>query len=262
MTAIPSIFVGHGAPTLAIDASPTHHFLQRLGGDFPRPKAVVCASAHWETMTPSVSAAPHPDTLYDFYGFPPELYRIQYPASGTPEVAARVADLLHAAGIDCAIEPQRGLDHGAWVPLSLMYPDAGIQVIQLAVLHRGSTADHYALGQALAPLREEGVLILGSGNATHNLHEIGPYFETPDVTPPEWVRAFDAWLTDVVLGGKLDDLLAYRERAPLATRNHPTEEHFMPLLVALGAGGENAVARKLHDSFSYGILSMASYAFG
>jgi 4,5-DOPA dioxygenase extradiol len=159
------------------------------------------------------------------------------------------------------VDDRRGLDHGAWVPLSLAYPTAEVPVIQLAVLQQGGTAAHYALGRALAPLREEGVLILGSGNATHNLREIGPYFATPDAPPPEWVRAFDEWLSAAVLTGNVEELLAYRSRAPHAERNHPTAEHFFPLIVALGAGGVAPTARRIHAAYTFGLLSMAAYAF-
>lgn len=262
MELIPSVFVGHGAPTIAIDNSPAHTFLSGLGVLIPAPKAVLCISAHWETREPTVSLATEPQTIYDFYGFPDELYSMQYPAAGSPTLARRVSELLSSSGIPCHFSEDRGLDHGAWIPLSLAYPGADIPVVQLSLAHSYSPAEQYGVGRALSTLRSEGVLILGSGNATHNLREFGPYAETPNAEPPVWVKEFDSWLEDRVLGLKTEDLLNYRQRAPHAERNHPTEEHFMPLFVAMGAAGDEFTARQLHHSFSYGILSMASYAFG
>lgn len=262
MTTLPSIFIGHGAPTLAIESSPARNFLRQLGATLPTPKAICCVSAHWETPHPMVNATPQPGTIYDFSGFPATLYHMQYPAPGAPFYAGRVATLLNDAGLACQIDHRRGLDHGTWIPLYIMYPAANIPIFQLTVLAGGSTTDHLALGRLLEPLREEGVLIIGSGNATHNLREFGANALNPTAPAPEWVVAFDDWLRDTLQGGREEELLAYRERAPFAARNHPTEEHFLPLFVALGAGGEGAPVRQLHASFSYGILSMASYAFG
>jgi 4,5-DOPA dioxygenase extradiol len=255
------MFVGHGAPTLAIEPGPAHSFFMEIGRQIERPRAIVCVSAHWERHIPAVSATEQPQTIYDFYGFPDALYRMHYAAPGAPEIAERVGELLEAAAFPCQRDRTRGLDHGAWIPLTLMYPQADIPTLQLTVMHDATPARHYALGQALAPLRDEGVLILGSGNATHNLREFGAYAGQPDAMPPTWVTAFDAWLTDAVLRNKQQALFDYRQRAPHAVRNHPTEEHLLPLFVAMGAGGDEANATILHHSFSYGILSMSSFAF-
>ncbi len=259
MERLPAIFIGHGAPSIAIEQSPAHLFLRELGQQLPAPSAILCASAHWETASPEVSATPNPSTLYDFYGFPRELYGMRYPAPGSPRLAVQVARLLTSAGIHARLEPTRGLDHGAWIPLRLMYPEAEYPVLQISLPAGGSMGDVLTLGRILAPLRREGVLILGSGNATHNLRAIAHYADQPSAEPPAWVADFDDWLEAVLTGGHPADLLRYRALAPHAEENHPTEEHFMPLLVALGAGG--TAARRLHRSFSYGVLSMAAYAF-
>ncbi len=254
---LPSLFVSHGAPTLALDPVPCHAFLRGLGADLGTPEAVLCVSAHWETAQPRVGAAPEPETIHDFHGFPEALYRLRYPAPGAPGLARRVAALLTGAGFDCALDAGRGLDHGAWVPLMLMFPGAGVPVTQLSIQAGGDGDHHLALGRALAPLRGEGVVVMGSGGATHNLRELG----ARDDPPAAWARAFDDWLAEAVEDGRADDLAAYIERAPEAARNHPGPDHFMPLLVALGAAGPGARGRRLHSSFTHGTLSMAAFSF-
>ncbi|HLI11316.1 MAG TPA: class III extradiol ring-cleavage dioxygenase [Alphaproteobacteria bacterium] len=260
MTALPSVFVSHGAPTLAFDDVPARHFLQGLGAALGKPRAILCASAHWETAEPMVSTAPQPETIHDFVGFPAPLYRLRYPAPGDPDLAARAAALIESAGMRCAADPRRGLDHGAWVPLLLMYPTAEIPVVQLSVQVARSPAHHLALGRALAPLRREGVLVLGSGGATHNLGEFRGQAE--DAPPPEHVRRFDAWLAAAAEAGDEAALIDYRRAAPEALRIHPRAEHFLPFFVAFGAGGPGVKGRRLHASFTYGVLSMAAFAFG
>ncbi len=252
---LPSVFVSHGAPTLPLEEIPARAFLQGLGRALGRPEAVLCVSAHWETAAPTLSLAASPETIHDFFGFPEALYRLSYPAPGAPDLARRAAALLDAAGQEASLVEDRGLDHGAWVPLMLMYGSAGVPVTQLSVLTHGGPAAHLALGRALAPLRAEGVLILGSGGAVHNLRE----WRAGDATVPAWAQAFDEWLAEGIEANALDDLAAYRERHPEGARAHPSEEHFLPLFVAAGAGG---AGRVLHRSFANGGLSMASYAFG
>jgi 4,5-DOPA dioxygenase extradiol len=257
--ALPAIFLSHGSPDLPLRPSAVTDFLKQLGAHWEKPNAILVISAHWGTDRPIVSAAPDPRTIHDFSGFPTALYQMTYPAPGAPELASRVAALLTQAGIPTEIHPQRGLDHGAWVPLRLMYPDADIPVTQLSIQPYADPAHHLAIGQALAPLRQDGVLILASGSATHNLRELGRYANEP--TPPDWVQDFSDWLADAIAHGKTDDLLNYRQRAPHAVRNHPTDEHLLPLFAALGAGGQQAEGRSLHDSYTFGILSMAAFAF-
>ena len=254
MATFPTLFVSHGAPTLAIERVPCNEFLRRLGTELGSPEAILCISAHWETARPRIGASPAPPTIHDFRGFHESLYGLRYPAPGAPDLARRAAALLTAAGIDCDSDADRGLDHGAWIPLMLIHPEADTPVTQLSIQPGGDGAHHLALGRALAPLRAEGVLIMGSGNATHNLGERG----ARDDPPSAWAQAFDDWLTETVEGGRVDELVDYLAAAPKAARNHPTPDLYMPLLVALGAG---ARGRRLHASFTYATLSMAAFAF-
>ena len=253
---LPTLFLSHGAPSLELEDVPARTFLRALAGSLPRPRALVVASAHWTTAAPEVEASEHPETIHDFSGFPPELYRLRYPAPGDPALAARIRDDLTAAGFP-ARTTQRGLDHGVWVPLRLAYPAADIPVVAVSLQPQLGAAHHLALGRALEPLRHEGVLVIGSGSATHNLRELrwGGAGQTP-----AWVSAFDDWLEKASLQGDHAALVDWAA-APDALRNHPSAEHFLPLLVALGAAGPGAHGRSLHRSMTYGVLSMAAYAF-
>lgn len=258
---LPSIFLSHGAPTLALSRAPAADFLRNLPGLLPRrPRAILVASAHWERLSPHLSATPHNGTIHDFGGFPPELYAMRYDAPGDPGAAHKAASLLAAAGLEATLDETRGLDHGAWVPLKLAWPDADIPVLQLSIQTRLGPSHHLALGEALQPLRAEDVLIIGSGSWTHDLSSFRGQAE--DAPEPDWVLRFADWADAAILEGRTDDLLAYRARAPDAVRNHPTEEHFLPLFVALGAGGPAARAKRLHRSTTFGILHMDAYAFG
>jgi 4,5-DOPA dioxygenase extradiol len=252
----PAVFVSHGAPTLALEDGAAHQFLRGYGAALGRPRAIVVASAHWETAAAAVCAVAQPQTIHDFSGFPRALYQLAYPASGAPELAQRVVDLCTQTGIAAALDKSWGLDHGAWVPLMLMYPAADIPVLQIALQPQRGPDHHFELGRALAPLRDEGVLILGSGGATHNLRELG----APDSPPPAWAVEFSAWLNDTITAGQTDALLNYRRLAPHAARNHPTEEHLLPLFVAAGAASTGR-GRQVHTSTTYGSLMMDAYAF-
>ncbi len=254
---LPSVFVSHGAPTLALEPGDTGDFLRQLGTALPRPKAILCVSAHWTTGDPAVSTAAQPETIHDFGGFPEALYRIAYSAPGAPELAARVNTLLDAAGISNGSDPGRGLDHGAWVPLRLMYPAADIPTTQLSVQPHRDATWHYRLGAALAPLREEGVLILASGGAVHNLRELA----WGGGATPDWAQAFDDWLAGALAEGRMAELLDWKHAAPAARRAQPTDEHFLPLFVAWGAGGAKARGERLHRGFTFGSLSMAAFRF-
>jgi len=254
---LPSVFVSHGAPTLAIEKNDTVEFLRGLGADLGRPRAILCVSAHWATRVPTLSAAERPETIHDFGGFPAELYRVRYDAPGAPRLAARAAELLSAAGVASELSRERGLDHGAWVPLSLMYPERDVPVTQLSVQPGAGAGEHFRIGRALAPLRREGVLILSTGGATHNLRQIGRGAEAPD-----WAARFEEWLDEKIRGGAYEDLLDYRRLAPHAELAHPTDEHLLPLFVAAGAGGSGAPGLSLHRGWTHGSLSMAAYAFG
>jgi 4,5-DOPA dioxygenase extradiol len=260
MSALPTIFLSHGSPMLALQDSPARRFLQGLGQSLGRPQAIVVVSAHWETRGgPAVSLAQRPETIHDFGGFPRALFEMQYPAPGAPATAARASALLEAAGIPFGASGQRGLDHGAWVPLSLMYPQADIPVTQLSVVRDASPADHERLGLALAALRHEGVLVVGSGSLTHNLYEFRG--QALDAPVPDWVSGFESWMKLRLEASDRAALLDYRRVAPHAAKNHPTEEHLLPLFVALGAAGPDARARLLHASVEHGVLAMDAYAF-
>ena len=254
---LPTLFLSHGSPALSLDPGATGAFWERLGRELPRPEAVLCVSAHWMTEDPAISAPARNDTIHDFFGFPEPLYRMAYPAPGAPALAERVFDLLAAAGMDAAIDRERGLDHGAWVPLRLMYPAADIPVIQLSIQPNRNAAWHDRLGAALAPLRREGVLVLASGGAVHNLRAI----QRQGGMTPAWAQAFDEWLAASLAEGRREELLDWLARAPYAREAQPTPDHFLPLFVALGAAGPAARGERLHQGFTLGTLSMAAFRF-
>src|SRR5882672_36404 len=255
----PAIFVSHGSPTLPLEHSAATDFLRKLGTSLGRPKAILAVSAHWDTPEPAVSAAERPETIYDFYGFPPELYRLRSPAPGAPQLAEQVAVLLKKHGMRTRVDPERGLDHGAWTSLMLMYPKADIPVTQLSIQSNLGPDHHVRLGEALRPLRDEGVLVFASGGATHNLRELRHQRGNP--VPQPWAVEFNEWLADALKARRMDDLIAYRERAPQAVRNHPTDEHLIPVFVALGAGDPGATTQRLHSSIESGVISMDAYRF-
>lgn len=259
MTVLPSLFVSHGAPTLAIKPSPAHDFLKGLAGQLPRPDAILVATAHWETDNPAVSAAPQPPMIYDFFGFPKPLYEVVYAPPGDPARAQAIKSRLQAAGFVATIDDARGLDHGTWTPLCLAYAAADIPVLQLSVQRQRNMAHHIAVGRALAPLRAEGVLVIGSGGVTHNLSEWRKYRDQD--RNPAFVTDFADWLNETLAEGREEDLVRYRERAPEAVRNHPTDEHFLPLGVAYGAAGAQPKATRLHHGVEQSILAMDAYRF-
>jgi 4,5-DOPA dioxygenase extradiol len=256
---MPVLFVSHGAPTLPLEPGETGAAWRKLGEQLPKPSAILVISAHWETSIPTVSRAIQPETIHDFYGFPAELYKLQYPAPGAPELAQSVALALQQAGFTAQLDDTRGLDHGAWVPLSLMSPKADIPVTQLSLQPEKDPAWHIALGRALRPLREQGVLIVGSGSITHNLRAI---FKHPQGEPvPEWVSEFCDWMAEKIKSGDLEALSAYRTLAPHAAQNHPTDEHLLPLFVALGAADKIDSAVRLNHVMTYGMLAMDAWLF-
>lgn len=257
---LPSVFVSHGAPTLVLQDAPARHFLAALGQRLPRPRAILCVTAHWETGHPAAGGAAHPETIHDFGRFDDRLFQIRYGAPGDPMLAARAVEMVNKAGLDGAVSPAHGLDHGVWVPLMLMYPDADIPVVPFSVQPHLGPAHHLKIGQALAGLRDEDVLILGSGSYTHDLSRFrGRALES--ATPAD-VAAFANWFDAALMEGRTADLLNYRTLAPHAEENHPTEEHLLPLYVALGAGGPGAKVTHLHASATYGVLRMDAYGFG
>lgn len=252
-TTLPVLFQAHGAPMLLDDAG----WVQELGAwgrALPRPRAILVLSAHWEQRPLAIGATTPVPLIYDFYGFPAKFYQLQYPAPGAPELAARVRGLCAAAGIATVDEPRRGLDHGTYVPLICMYPEADIPVLQIS-LPSEDPKTLYALGRALAPLRTEGVLVIGSGFITHNLRALGMR------TLPAWAQEFDAWTADVVGRGDVDALLQYRTRAPGVRESLPTHEHFIPLIVAAGAGEGAAVSWPI-TGWWWGPMTRRSAQFG
>jgi Uncharacterized conserved protein len=255
-----TLFVSHGAPTLPLENVPAREFLATLGDRYLNAQAVLCISAHWNTPRPMVNAVKAPETIHDFYGFPAELYGLRYNARGSPDLAGRVADLLHKAGLSCELDDHRGLDHGAWVPLMLMYPNADVPVVQLSIQQHLDPTQHIALGAAISSLRDEGVLVVGSGSAVHPLGYASASLGEGAATD-DWAREFGSWLTDAVTRGDRVSLLDYRMRAPYAERAHPYPDHFMPLLVAFGAAGDGARGAVLHHSWDWGDLMMDVYEF-
>lgn len=246
---------------MAIEPSPARDFLAGLGATLARPDAILMVSAHFDEPVLSLTGSAQPPTIHDFGGFPDILYQQHYPAPGAPGLADDVAEMLRQAGHDVRIDPARGLDHGAWVPLMLLYPDAEIPVLQLSIDSRRSPEWHIALGLALAPLRDRNVLIIGSGSMTHNLRVFFTERPAIDARPPEWVSAFADWIDARLIAGDAVAVTDLMARAPDALRNHPTPDHILPLHVAMGAGGVPLHARRLHRSTTYGVLAMDAYAF-
>src|SRR5436190_9528352 len=265
MSGIPTYFISHGGgpwPWLTgrfrsyfdrLEAS-LHDTAREIG---PHPKAILVVSGHWEAPRFTVQSGAAPGMVYDYSGFPPETYQIRYPSPGAPDVAARVRDLLTQSGIDAALDPHRGYDHGTYAPLKAMYPNADVPVVELSLKHGYDVEEHLAAGLALAPLRDEGVVVMGSGLSWHNLRMIGPEAR-------ESSAAFDAWL-DQALAAPADERvtrLKAWEQAPMARVSHPTEDHFIPLMVALGAAERESAHRVYHEENFMGGVTASSYRFG
>lgn len=256
---MPVLFVSHGAPTFALEPGVAGPELTRLGRHLARPAAVLIVSAHWMSRAGvRVTAAEHPETIHDFRGFPSALYALRYPAPGAPLLAAQLVRQLRAQGWDADEDPVRGLDHGAWVPLMHLLPDADIPVIQVSLPDPCDTQRAWELGRALAPLRDQGVLIVGSGSLTHNLYEV----RHPGSDAELYVQEFTGWVRSHVAALDHAALKDYRRLAPAATRAHPTEEHFLPLLVAMGASCDGDPVGLVDGGVDYGVLSMDTYVFG
>jgi 4,5-DOPA dioxygenase extradiol len=260
MPKLPALFVSHGSPMLVLEDGRARRFLAAYAAELARPRAILVASAHWETVEPRLTASAAPPTIHDFGGFPDALHRMRYPAPGDPALAQRAAALLRDAGFAVALDPARGLDHGTWVPLSLLYPAADIPVVQLSLQTDRGAEHHYRMGAALRPLRDDGVLVIGSGSASHNLMALDRR-AGDTAPPPPWVAAFDRWVADAVAAGDTAALLDWETAAPNAHQNHPSAEHFLPLFVALGAGAGDGCGVRVHHSHTYGALTMDAYAF-
>jgi 4,5-DOPA dioxygenase extradiol len=229
-----------------------------LAQRLPRPKAILIASAHWETNLPMLTGAQKPETIHDFYNFPEPLYRLRYPAPGAPELARRAQALLKDAGLPAAIDGCRGLDHGAWSPLLYMYPEADVPVAQISVQPALGPRHHVAVGNALKSLSNEGVLLVGSGHLTHNLRD----WARGQGTPAPYAREFQAWVFDKLKEKDVESLIDYRSRSPHGARAHPTDEHFLPLFFALGAASDRAKPERVYDAIDSGVLAMDAYVFG
>ena len=258
MPRAPVFFISHGAPTFALEPGKLGARLESMGKGLSGVEAVLVVSPHWQTECVKVMADKAPATRHDFGGFPQPLYELQYPARGHPQFAVEATRLLAEAGFEASLDDGRGLDHGAWVPLLHLLPATDIPVFQVSMPHTLDATGALHLGRALAPLRQRGVLILGSGSMTHNLYE----FRLPATNEAAYVREFTAWVRQAVLADAADTLADYRRLAPHATRAHPTEEHFLPLLIAVGANAGESAARTIADEITYGVLSMESYAWG
>lgn len=263
---LPTLFVSHGSPMHALHAGRAGEAWAALARRLPRPRAILVASAHWETELPMVSTSARPETIHDFGGFPQGLYRLRYPAPGAPEIAQRALDLLKAAGLPATGNGCRGLDHGAWVPLLHMYAEADVPVAQISVQPSLDAAHHLRLGAALAALAREDVLVLGSGHMTHNLREWSAYVRrhglAPAATPAApYVEEFRNWIDRALREDDRAALTAWRERAPHAPRAHPSDEHFLPLLVAFAAAGPAPRAERIDAGVDAGVLAMDAYLF-
>jgi 4,5-DOPA dioxygenase extradiol len=258
MSMMPSLFISHGAPTFAMEPGLAGAQLRALGLALDKPKAVVVISPHWMTQGIEVMAIDQPQTVHDFGGFPRELYNLEYPAVGSPELAVQIQQLFAQQGVRVQLNLRRGLDHGAWVPLMHLLPQADVPVIQLSMPFDTNERKAFALGQSLAPLAQDGILIIGSGSLTHNLFE----FRTGEVQEAAYAHEFSCWVRQVVQMGDMDRLEQALELAPHALRAHPTKEHFLPLLVAAGAAPIKTPVTVLNGGIQHGVLAMESYAFG
>ena len=257
---LPTLFIFHGSPMLALQPCVYGRAWQGMAAALPRPDAILVVSAHWTTAQPALTLANRPGTIHDFGGFPPELYELRYPAPGAPDLARAAAALLADAGIEAGLSPECGLDHGAWVPLLHMYPEADVPVTQLSVQPGRDAAWHLRLGQALQPLRAQNVLVLASGSLTHNLRDFDFAEFSVDRAEPS-VKAFQDWMFWTLAAADSGCLADWQRQAPAALRAHPSPEHLLPLFVACGAAGAAPQLRRPLPNYSGGALAMDCYVF-
>ena len=258
MSLAPALFISHGSPMFAIEPGLLGPRLLALAGRLDSMRAIVVVSPHWQTQgSIGITASVSPETIHDFGGFPASLYGLQYRPPGDPALAADVLCLLAGFGLPASLDHKRGLDHGVWVPLRYLRPAADVPVLQVSMPRDLDTHGALQLGRALAPLRERGVLVIGSGSLTHNLYEFRQH-----IRDPEYAQAFAGWIREAVLRGDVDALLDYRRQAPHAERAHPTEEHFLPLLIALGATAAEETCTLIEGGMTHQVLSMDSFGFG
>ncbi|MEF8722442.1 MAG: class III extradiol ring-cleavage dioxygenase [Candidatus Accumulibacter delftensis] len=267
MERLPSLFVSHGAPSFAMEPGLAGPRLTALGRELPKPRAVLIVSPHWMTPRPQVGMVERPRTIHDFGGFDPALYEIDYPVAGHPQLARRTLDLLQEAGWSPRADERRGLDHGAWVPMLYLYPAADVPVFQVSLPSRLDADSAWTFGQALAPLADDGVLIVGSGSLTHNLNEVrgghghqGQHGQ--EGYEEAYVAEFATWVREAVVAGDSTRLRETLALAPHAQRAHPTAEHFWPLLVAAGAAATSLPAAVIDGGITHRVLAMDSFVFG
>ncbi|CAM2810501.1 DODA-type extradiol aromatic ring-opening family dioxygenase [Vibrio diazotrophicus] len=258
---MPALFLSHGSPMMALEHSQTTEFFKQLSDKFPEPKAIVIFSAHYDRRGPVTITSGHTlGTIHDFYGFPKPLYDIDYSAKGAPELAQKAAKLLQDAGISAQLDSNQGLDHGAWIPMLYMYPQKNVPIIQVSINSYMDAVSHYEIGRWLRPLREEGVLFVGSGGISHNLREI--FAPVQDPHRVEKVNQFTGWVSDQLASGNISALLDYLNQAPHARFNHPTPDHYLPLPCILGTSYDDEVGQVLHRAIDLEILALDAYGFG
>lgn len=266
LSPLPSLFLSHGSPMMALEPGAAGAFLQALGpaieATFGRPRAILAVSPHTAARQPVLLAAERHEAVPDFGGFPDALYRLRYDAPGAPALATEVQRLLDAAGFATLRVEAGGLDHGIWVPLRYMWPQAEVPVLPLALVPDMTPAALMAFGRALAPLREQGVLVMGSGSITHNLRLVFESGRRSDLPELPQSAAFRGWMHERAAAGDWEALRDYRRQAPHAALMHPSDEHLLPFYIAAGAGGSEMPAQRLHESVTYGVLAMDAYAFG
>ncbi|ATO18267.1 dioxygenase [Acinetobacter sp. LoGeW2-3] len=252
---LPGLFISHGSPMLALNPEQVGPALERLSVNLPRPEAIIVMSAHWESNALEVNTGIRPETWHDFRGFPPQLYQLRYPAPGRPELAEQILGLLSEAGFSAYANNSRPRDHGVWMPLLHMYPDADIPVVEISLPMNMTAHDIYKIGQTLAPLREQQVLLIGSGSITHNLRELDRTGQSNVV--PEWASTFRNHVVSKLTHSDYEAVLDWPS-IPYLERNHPTLEHFAPIFFSMGTGTRFSL---VHSSFSMGSLGMDIYRF-
>ncbi len=258
----PVFFISHDDPNQVVNKNhSSYKFLNKLAKSISKPKAILCISAHWERSKATISGADKLETIHDFYGFPESFYQLDYQPPGNPALANEIKELLVAQGIASQIDSKRGIDHGAWCVLMPLFPNADVPILQLSINPNQSAKKHFELGEALRPLREKGVLIIGSGTMTHNLSEWRRGF-TYDMPIEPYAKAFRDWVSEKIENQHYEQLVEYKDKAPYASRCHPTPDHILPLFVAAGAAVEADQARLIDDSYIYGSFSMASFKWG
>lgn len=255
---LPAFFIAHGSPLLAVEDNEYTRFLERLGQDLPTPRGIVVFSAHWDSPEQLLTVDNEHGTMHDFYGFPEELYEMSYPAPGSPELSRRIETLFKDNNLPHQPMLGRGLDHGVWVILSKLYPKADIPVVALSVDSLRSPEEQYEIGRMLSPLREEGVLIIGSGGLVHNLRLL-----SESDRPEEWALEFDGWIAEQLESWKLDRLFRYEQEAPQARQAVPSygREHFVPLFYAMGTADTGRQAQRMIQAYQYGTLSLNCWMF-